>query len=176
MLARTKQCVLGFIFVSLLGTLMHFLYDWAGKNPVIGIFSPVNESTWEHMKLLFVPMMVFIILFYRTFNDEPDTIQPYELGFGTLIGLVFIPVAFYTYSGVLGFSVTFINLMIYYVAVFLVFYCANWFSKRNEMHSRNSAVSGEISRWIIMTFIIFFAVLFVVFRFYPCNLGIFQNP
>ena len=40
--------------VSLLGTLLHFTYRWSGRNPLI---APVNESVWEHMKLLFFPML-----------------------------------------------------------------------------------------------------------------------
>ena len=34
------------IVTMILGTLNHFLYDWSGKNPVIALFTPVNESVW----------------------------------------------------------------------------------------------------------------------------------
>ena len=47
----------GFAFTSLLGTLLHFLYEWTGKSPLVAPFSGVNESTWEHMKLLYVGML-----------------------------------------------------------------------------------------------------------------------
>ena len=42
----------GTIFVLVLGTLSHFFYEWSNDNPLIGLFSPINESVWEHMKLL----------------------------------------------------------------------------------------------------------------------------
>lgn len=44
----------GFAVTSLGGTLLHFLYDWLDKPAWIAPFSGVNESTWEHMKLLFL--------------------------------------------------------------------------------------------------------------------------
>ncbi len=50
-----------FLAVSVLGTLLHFLYDKTGS-PVAALFSSVNESTWEHMKLLFFPLLLFAIV------------------------------------------------------------------------------------------------------------------
>ena len=48
----------GLIFSAVLGTLSHFFYKWSGQNPVIALVSPVNESTWEHMKLVFFPILL----------------------------------------------------------------------------------------------------------------------
>ena len=49
----------GFLTVSALGTLAHFAYEWSGKQLLAGAFCAVNESTWEHMKLLFFPALLF---------------------------------------------------------------------------------------------------------------------
>lgn len=57
-----KYVVIGFFVVGILGTLFHFVYDWSGQLWLVGLFAPVNESTWEHMKLLFVPMLIYIML------------------------------------------------------------------------------------------------------------------
>ena len=54
-----KFTVIGILFVSVAGTLLHFVYDWSGQNPLVGFFAPVNESTWEHMKLLLFPMLLY---------------------------------------------------------------------------------------------------------------------
>ena len=50
--------ITGVILVSIVGTVAHFIYDWTGQNPIIGLITAVNESTWEHMKLLFFPMVL----------------------------------------------------------------------------------------------------------------------
>ena len=49
----------GFAAVTFAGTFLHFLYDWTGRNILVSPFSGVNESTWEHMKLLFWPLFLF---------------------------------------------------------------------------------------------------------------------
>ena len=42
----------GFLFTAAVGALLHFTYDWSGGTVLAAAFSAVNESTWEHMKLL----------------------------------------------------------------------------------------------------------------------------
>lgn len=54
--------IIGVLVTSVLGTLFHFTYDWSGQNFLVGLFTPVSESTWEHMKLLFFPMLLYGIL------------------------------------------------------------------------------------------------------------------
>ena len=45
----------GLFFAIATGNLLHFVYDWSGESLVAAVISGVNESTWEHMKLLFLP-------------------------------------------------------------------------------------------------------------------------
>ena len=54
--------VLGLIFVLAAGNLLHFVYDWSGQSPVVGALAAVNESTWEHMKLLTTPWVLWRIV------------------------------------------------------------------------------------------------------------------
>ena len=48
-----KRNLIAFLVISILGTIGHFLFEWTGENAIVGLFFPVNESTWEHLKLLF---------------------------------------------------------------------------------------------------------------------------
>ena len=49
----------GFLTAAVLGTLAHFAYRWSGGALLAGVFCAVNESVWEHMKLLFFPVFLF---------------------------------------------------------------------------------------------------------------------
>ena len=57
-------------FVLITGTLSHFIYEWSGNNFIVGFFFPVNESTWEHMKLVFFPMFLFSIFMFKRLNGN----------------------------------------------------------------------------------------------------------
>lgn len=116
-----RKCFLiGFVFISVFGTLLHFLYEWMGANPIIGLFSPVNESIWEHMKLFFFPMLLFTVI--MSYFNILQTYYPAlvsALLTGLLSGTWFIPVNYYTYSGILGRSITFVDVLLFYIAVFV---------------------------------------------------------
>ena len=62
----------GFAAVSLCGTLLHFLYDLTGESVWAAPFSGVNESTFEHMKLLFWPMLAFAAVQWFFFRERED--------------------------------------------------------------------------------------------------------
>ena len=54
--------ILSTVFILILGTILHFTFTFSNNNPIVGIFSAVNESTWKHLKLLFFPMLITIII------------------------------------------------------------------------------------------------------------------
>ncbi|MCT4687291.1 DUF6512 family protein [Vallitalea sp.] len=51
------------IAIILVGSLFHFLYEWT-ECTLIGVFSPVNESEWEHIKIMFYPVILVSIIEY----------------------------------------------------------------------------------------------------------------
>ena len=106
--------LMGFAVTSLGGTLLHFLYDWLNKSALVAPFSGVNESTWEHMKLLFWPMFIYSIVQSFFCKDRKD-FWCIKLR-GILLGLILIPIIFYTYNGVIGRSPDWINIAIFFIS------------------------------------------------------------
>ena len=53
--------VIAIIFISLIGTLLHFMYEWSGHNKVVSLFAAVNESTWEHIKIALTPSFIWTL-------------------------------------------------------------------------------------------------------------------
>lgn len=72
------NAVLEFIIVGAIGTLWHFVYDWTGDNHFIGFFFPVNESTWEHLKLIFFPALIYSVIEYYVIKKQ--TAELYSRG------------------------------------------------------------------------------------------------
>lgn len=179
-----RYCVYGFFFVSILGTLAHFFYEWSGQNPIIGFFSSVNESTWEHMKLLFFPMLLYYVLTYKKLEKAyPLSSSTYPLSI--LVGTWLIPVLFYSYSGILGFNLTFLDILTFYVSVFLAFLCFYSLSKDHPADSEHQNLKQKHPKrnaWLMklkpyFNFLVFlFLLLFLLFTYRPPKLGIFKIP
>ena len=107
--------LVGFLFTSALGALLHFTYDWSGGWSVAAAFSAVNESTWEHMKLLFFPMFLFTVIqlcFLARMYPNFLAVR----GVSVLTGVGLIPVLFYTYTGVLGGHVMWADIGVFFLA------------------------------------------------------------
>ena len=110
---------MGFGVTSFAGTILHFLYEWLGEAVWIAPFSGVNESTWEHMKLLFWPMFLYAVLQSRYFRDRAD-FWCVKLR-GILLGFLLIPIMFYTYNGVIGKSPDWINIAIFFLSAAIAY-------------------------------------------------------
>ena len=57
-----KFTIIGALFVTIFGSLFHFVYGWSGNNRIVGALTPVNESVWEHLKLALIPLLLFALI------------------------------------------------------------------------------------------------------------------
>ena len=158
--------LLGFAVTSFGGTVLHFLYDWLGEAKWIAPFSGVNESTWEHMKLLFWPMFIFAIV-QSFFFRERDDFWCVKVR-GILLGIILIPIIFYTYNGAIGKSPDWINIAIFFISAAISYiYETRLFKRRNLLCKSPKYAIGILS---------VIALLFVVFTFFTPDADIFRDP
>ena len=156
----------GFGVTALGGTILHFLYEWLGDAVWIAPFSGVNESTWEHMKLLFWPMLLYATVQHLLFRQRQD-FWCVKLR-GILLGLCMIPVLFYTYNGVIGSSPDWINITIFFVSAAVAYMYETRLFNSDKLRCRSPKAALGILFAI--------ALLFVFFTFAPPTLGIFKDP
>jgi hypothetical protein len=157
----------GFLFVCAAGTLLHFLYDWSGENPLTSVIAAVNESTWEHMKLLFFPMFFFALAEAGALGDRYQNFWSAKL-IGILLGLALIPTLYYTYTGFTGLSLAWLNIAIFYVTALLVFLFERWAFKNYQSQCKHPRLAFAA--------ICLIGLLFVVFTFMPPQIPLFQDP
>ena len=156
----------GFAITSFLGTALHFLYDLT-KNPLAALFSGVNESTWEHMKLLFFPMFLFAVLQSFFIGKEYQNFWCIKLK-GILLGLAAIPILFYTLQGIFGTTPDWINIGIFFVAAAVTYIYETRLFKKGSMPCK-------LRLWTFIALCLI-AVAFWVFTFLPPNIPLFQDP
>ena len=156
----------GLTFTAVLGTLFHFLYDWTG-NIAFAPFCAVNESTWEHMKILFFPMLIFSVIQSRFFvKDNPNF---WLIKFiGILIGLTLIPVLFYTYNGAFGKSPDWLNILIFFLAAGIAYFVEYLLLKQD--------FKQFVAPIVPLAILCLIALAFAAFTFFPPLLPLFLDP
>ena len=116
---RWRKWELAGLFITLIfGNLLHFVFDWSGENRIVAAFAAVNESTWEHMKLLVIPWVVWSLVEAVVLRDSRRPVL-LARAMGLLAGVLLIPAVYYTYTGALGVSSMIVDVVLFQAAVLL---------------------------------------------------------
>lgn len=157
--------IFSFIITAILGVLLHFAYDFLGQNPIVGIFSSINESTWEHLKLIFFSMLLSTIFGYFYFNKKyPNYLCIRAISI--IISMLFTVVFFYTYTGILGRNIAFIDISSFFISIIIGEYITNKLINYNLNCNKKIAIG----------ILIFLFILFGIYTFLPPNIGLFEDP
>lgn len=154
--------------VSVLGTLLHFAYEWSNKNPLFAVFGAINESVWEHLKLLFWPCFIITVAELLILKRQKEGFLLSRFA-GAFCGMVTIVAVFYTLSGVLGSEIGWFNIILFYISVLLSFALSDLFMKNKCFNFKHSVAWG-------FSLFLALSLLFAVFSFNPPNAGIFKEP
>ena len=158
--------IAGILFVSVLGTLLHFAYAFSGDNFFVGLFTPVNESTWEHTKLIYFPMLVYSFYLNKKLKGTYPCIYSATLT-GGLLGVLLIIALFYTYTGIIGFNVDFVNIAIFLISVIIAFYV---------VYKLTLYCKAEKFKLLLQILNIVMIYLFIHFTYNPPGISLFANP
>lgn len=163
-----KVFVIMTILVLILGALLHFTYNWSTNNPLVGAFSAVNESTWEHLKLAFFPMLLFGFISYFFIKHFSNNFIE-GLTIGILVSLIFIVVFFYGYQAIIGKNIDFLNILDFVLAVIIGEFA---FYKVVSLDESSTIFTKFLCLIVLATLFI----CFVVFTYFPPEYSIFVSP
>ncbi len=157
----------GILFTCIFGSLLHFVYKWTGETPLAALFSPVNESVWEHCKLLFFPSLLYTVFEILVLSHGSRRFLAGRTA-GILLGLLFMVAAYYTYTGASGRESLAADILIFILSVILAFAVSRFLALHCPKFSLPLPVS--LGLLLIFTFLLF------LFTFRPPGLPIFQPP
>jgi hypothetical protein len=81
--------LVGIPVIVISGVLLHFAFVWAHRSRVIAVIAPVNESLWEHLKMVYWPSVVFTCVQFA-FADAvpPNFAMAKALGTYAMAGVI----------------------------------------------------------------------------------------
>ena len=129
----------GFAFVSIVGTLWHFIYRWTGNNRLVALVCPVNESPWEHLKLLWFPFLLWCLINLRSTKGQSGAWARHCVG--AITGIVVITALFFLGVG-----------------------NAFWI---DAVLTRNGKLQGKSAQTAGIFLLLAVSALFMLFTFYP---------
>jgi hypothetical protein len=157
--------IAGTLFIIFIGTALHFTFDFSGRAPLVGLFSAVNESVWEHLKLPFWPALLWMLIEIYPLRKAVGNFFAAK-AIGTVVMILIIPAVFYAYTSFTE------EILAVDIATFMVAVVAGQIVSYRLFRESNPTKRTEIVALVVITLL---AIVFVTFTFYPPHFSIFQD-
>lgn len=107
--------IISVIVISLIGTLLHFLYDISYHNKVVGLFSAVNESTWEHVKIALTPTLLWGIIDGLVYGSNPNYFLAKFISL--LVIIILMPALYYGHKAIIKKEIFILDIISFYIVI-----------------------------------------------------------
>ena len=157
------KIVILFLIYSLTGTLLHFLFKLSKNNIIVGIFASVNESVWEHIKILLTPIFMISFISFLCTRNYNFFILLMELLTSIILIILLYEIKLHFFKE----KYNFINIVIFYVVSFIISYI--------HFKLQNYNVSNLINGISLIMVIIVF-IMYLTFTIFPLKNKYFKDP
>lgn len=163
-----KWILAGAPIIFLVGSLFHFLFEWSGKNKLVAMFAAVNESVWEHIKMIPVTLVLFWCVMYLILGKKfgVDKNKWFTGGLvSLLVSIITMPMLFYFYRGALGIELLWVDILIFFLSVL--------FGQLLGLHfyRHSKGINWIVALLLMILVILFFAVV----TFFPIEIPMFKD-
>lgn len=152
--------------ISVIGSFLHFTYAWSGKNKFVAVFSAVNESTWEHIKLALSGMFCCMLVDVWFLGENPNYWIARSVSF--VVPVLVIPMIFYTYTSWTKKPILAVDISSFVVAAFLSSLVFAWILELKPVGEMGGVVSIVISLIIL--------VAYLLLTKFPLRMFLFRDP
>jgi hypothetical protein len=161
-----KWELIGIAVISVLGSVLHFLFEWSGGWEPVGVIAAVNESVWEHFKIGFWPALFYGVFEYSFLRKSTNNFAIAKSA-GIYVIPITIAVLFYSYTAIIGKEILIVDILIFVIAVVL--------GQLTSYRILTLKPLPSILQGLGIFLVAILAVAFGIFTFYPPHLSIFQD-
>jgi hypothetical protein len=159
--------VIGFFFILLLGVFFYFTFRLSGFNRFVAIFSPVNASLWENLKLGLWPAILFSLIEFIGYGFRNR-----NFFIAKAVSFYMIPILmvsfFYVYTLLLKRQELYMDIIIFVLSVLI----AQTISYRVMVKRGRSSANARVFSFILILVII---LAFTILTYYPLKLAVFMD-
>lgn len=150
-----------FAIATVAGACLHFVHALM-PNVITALFSPVSESVWEHMKIIYWPLVASMLVLTR--GGEKGSKGPWALAI--LISGIGMLAAGYIYHIVMGGDSLVVDIILYVVMMALAFVLANGALDRPAIRGKSD---------LLVLLVLALGCAMVLFTFLPPDMALFAD-
>lgn len=162
-----KWEITGFFFIMIIGTMLHFCFEWGGRSTPLALFCAVNESVWEHLKLGFWPGIFFALIEYAFWGNKTNNFLTAKTLSLYIMPIVLV-VLFYSYTAILGTHILTIDILIFAISVLV----AQFISFQVIVSEIDCSALSKTALIMLIALTLIFSLL----TYFPLKLELFLDP
>ncbi len=159
--------IIGIVVIIFAGSALHFVFELTGHFAPVALIAAVNESTWEHLKLAFWPMLIFALIEYRYVKALAPSFWPAKT-VSLWLTPILIVVFFYGYQWITGADNLIADITIFAVAIIIGLLVGLKLMTRPAPKP-----ATKIAAWVGLAIIL---AAFCLLTFFPPKIFLFQDP
>ncbi len=165
-MSKEKKYLLpGIPILFIVGALFHFIYELSNENFLVGLISPINESIWEHTKMIVLPMTLYWCIYYKLNKSELNkNTWFFALLISLITSILLVPILYYFYTESFGFESVVIDISILFISLLI-----GHLLGIHVYENKNSSMNYLISIFLIILII----GVYIIFTINPPNIPLF---
>ena len=162
----SKETLIDITITCIIGIILHFAYEFSGKNILVALFSAVNNSIWNHIKIIiFSIYIVSLVKMYITQKREKNLWT--ALFFKIITAIIAMLMLYNLYIFLFMVHNLIVDICIFYIAITLASIAQKVILNKVNV----SPVVEDVYKYINLALII----LTIIFSIYPLNLNVFRD-
>lgn len=165
-----KNILISIPILFIIGSIGHFIFEFSGRNPFVGLFTPVNESVWEHLKLAIFPIL-FYWLFIYLYHKNKSEFNKSNAIIAMAISVIFAPLTivafYYTYTGAFGISLIILDIFSLFLGITI--------AQLSALHFYTYSRCRNICVCIALISIVLILTVTIIFTFFPPHIPLFLD-
>ena len=143
----------GFLFILVTGSLLHFAFELSNFWIPIAYITPVNESIWEHLKMVFWPGLVFFVFEYFYLRNQVNNFWIAK-AVCLFVMTIFIVVGWYGMVALIGENIFLIDILLFVTAIFVgqslsyKVITSNRFSKFHQPKKYSPIINPQVTMYV----------------------------
>lgn len=156
----------GVMISFILSIILHFIYNIM-PNTFISIIAPVNESIWEHMKLIVSSSLIFSVIEYIIYKRNNIPFNNFSLSYSisTLLGVIIYLFIYIPLNDILGHKI--------YIAIILLFLIFILIQIISYYIMNKKKIKYSLILSILLIVITYF--IFYYLTYYPPKINLFYD-
>ncbi|MFP4698452.1 MAG: DUF6512 family protein [Eubacteriales bacterium] len=133
---------------------------------ILSFISAINESVYEHLKITFFALFLVYVVEYFLIGKLYDN-YCYSRFVALLIAPLIVMVGYYTYSGILGYHVLWLDILIGIIAIFI--------AQTIAYKILNNNIKSKLSNQLWFIIILILVIIFSLFTYNPPKIDLFKD-